>query len=256
MAKLTELFKWEHPQYTTFDGFLAGVECEIEAVRGLRDEVEHFRVEHDGSLRNNGFEYISEPMTRDMLVPQFKRLHASIMYTDKSVAFSPRTSTHVHVNCRTLTTEQLKTLMLLYALFEEVFFAMVDPVRRNNIHCVPLTETYLPGRYRQEMRQIIKNWHKYTAFNLLPIMSQGTVEFRHLQGTDDAELLDEWLTCIQNLWELSQATEITRDNIVNPRAIDAWYHDIFSHSPRAMALEGSVPNMIKNSLIDVKFALL
>lgn len=255
-TKLSELFKWDNPEYTKFDNFLAGVECEIESVSGLRSEVEHFRAEADGSLRNHGVEYISAPMTRDLLIPQFKKLHANLVYNNRKDAFSPRTSTHIHINCRTLDVDQLRTLLLMYALYEEVFFSLVNPDRRTNIHCVPLTETYLPSRYRQDMRNIIKSWHKYTAFNLLPIISQGTVEFRHLQGTDNAELLDEWLTCIQNLWELSQTNTITRDNIVSPRQIETWFNDIFSHSPRAMAIQPALHNMIQNSLIDVKFALL
>ena len=254
--KLSDLFKWDHPEYTTFENFLAGIECEIEAVRGLSNEVEYFKAENDGSLRNHGIEYISLPMTRDILVPQFKKLHANLLYFDRTQAFSPRTSTHVHINCRTLDTDQLKTLLLLYALYEEVFFGMVSADRRTNIHCVPLTETYLPSRYRQDVKALLKGWHKYTAFNLLPLVSQGTVEFRHLQGTDDAALLDEWLTCIQNLWEMSQTTVITRENIVSPRQLNTWFRDIFSHSPRAMAFEPALPNMIQNSLIDVKFALL
>lgn len=255
-TKLSEMFKWDRPEYSEFNNFLAGIECEIESVRGLRGEVEFFQATNDGSLRNHGIEYISSPMTRDLLVPQFKKLHANIVYHNRDDAFSPRTSTHVHINCRTLDVDQLKTLLLMYALFEEVFFSMVNPDRRDNIHCVPLTETHLPTRYRSPMANILKAWHKYTAFNLLPIASQGTVEFRHLQGTDDAVLLDEWLTCIQNLWEIAQTNQITRENIVSPRQINTWFHDIFSHSPRAMALEPALPNMIQNSLIDVKFALL
>lgn len=256
MSKLKAYYDWKNPEFTDFNGFLAGIECEIESVIGLREDVEGFAAEADGSLRNNGVEYISLPMTRDHLIPQFKKLHANIRYRDKKEAFTPRTSTHVHVNCRTLDLDQLKQLMLFYALFEEVFFAMVDPIRRNNIHCVPLTETYLPNKYRADMRNVIKGWHKYTAFNLLPIITQGTVEFRHLQGTDDPVLLDEWLTSIQNLWELCQASAITKDNIVSPRQISSWFNDIFSHSQRALALEPALPNMIQNSLIDVKFALL
>lgn len=256
MPKLTDKFNWEHGEYSTFNAFLAGIECEVESVRGLEGNVDSFIATNDGSLRNHGIEYISLPMTRDNLIPEFKKLHASMQHYNRDEAFSPRTSTHVHINCRTLTTEQLKNLMLFYALFEEVFFSMVDADRRHNIHCVPLTETYLPINYRKDIIAVVKNWHKYTAFNMLPIIKQGTVEFRHLQGTRDAGLLDEWLTCLQNLWEICQAETITAQNIVDERQIRQWFRDIFAHSPRVMALEPAVPHMIRNSLLDVKFALI
>jgi hypothetical protein len=49
-------------------------------------------------------------------------------------------------------------------------------------------------------------WHKYTAFNIVPMGPSpdnhgfGTVEFRHLYGTDNIEVFQTWLSAIKELY--------------------------------------------------------
>lgn len=234
-------------------GFIAGMECEIESVIPGQDFAEFARTE-DGSLRNNGLEYISKPMTREFLLSSFKNLHAKIKFHNKEVAFSSRTSTHVHVNCRHLEKDQVKNIILLYALFEECFFNMVNPDRRNNIHCVPLTETIIPTLYREELVFMYKRWHKYTALNVLPLGKIGTLEFRHMQGTGDATLINEWLTTLENLWNLGKVISLSPDTVSRQDVRMLWYDTLFGHSHRMIALRPAVPMLIKNSVIDVKRA--
>lgn len=256
MTYLKNLYSWKHPHLTESPVFLAGMECEIESLASQTIDTTQWGLTEDGSLRNHGLEFVSVPLERETLVKAFKNLHANLMFLDKTQAFSPRTSTHVHVNCRSFTTTQLKTMLLLYALFEDFFFSMVKPERRNNIHCVPLTETYLQSQYNKDITHLVSGWHKYTAFNLCPIGSQGTVEFRHMHGTDDAVLMAQWLETIENLWKLSQQMTITVENITNNRYHEEWFHSIFANAPQVLALKPSLHNVIENSLLDVKFALI
>lgn len=232
-----------------------GLECEVESVSS-RKSIGVFQATEDGSLRNSGIEFISKPMPVTEAISQFKNLHATIQYHDKRNAFTPRTSTHVHINCRALSAEHTKNIALLYALYEECFFSMVNQDRRNNIHCVPLSETFLPMLYRKPLDALVARWHKYTALNLLPLAKYGTIEFRHLQGTDDAELLNEWLTALQNLWLLSQKIDINQDSLVNKRTLDIWFESIFGHSSRVLALRPALPELMSNSLLDVKLSVL
>lgn len=233
--------------------FFAGIECEIESVKPDQS-FPNFTATHDGSLRNDGIEFISNPLPRETLLAAFRNLHTTIEYYESEDAFSPRTSTHVHINCRSLSETQARDLILFYALFEEFFFTLVDKDRRANIHCVPLTETFLPQIYKYDLRKYINNWHKYTALNILPLTKFGTIEFRHLQGTSDSVLLDEWVTTLENLWKLCQRDTITADSLANPDQVKSWWREVFGHVPRIMALEPALPNMIQNSLLDVKFA--
>lgn len=255
MATIADLWlRSDHP-LNKQNIFIAGIECEIECI-GSKKNTGIFRATEDGSLRNDGVEYISEPTTRPNLVHEFRNLHATIDNYDRSKCFSPRTSTHVHVNCRPFTMEQVKNLVLLYALFEEFFFTMVSKDRRHNIHCVPLTETFLPNLYRRDLGSMVEGWHKYTAFNLLPLVKQGSVEFRHLQGTDDPVLLDQWLTCLEQLWLLARDTTVTAEALTDTSLLQRWWQSIFDHCPQIMALNPAFPTMIANPLMDVKFAFL
>lgn len=253
--KVAELFghRLDHP-LTQASDFIAGLECEIESVHKAKG-IGQFQCTEDGSLRNHGVEFISAPLPKNVLIDEFKNLHAVITYYSKEEAFSPRTSTHVHVNCRPLDEKQVKNVVLLYALFEEFFFSMVDSSRRGNIHCVPLTETFLCNYYGYNLNNMIQRWHKYTALNLIPLTKFGTIEFRHLQGTDDVNLMEEWLTTLENLWSLGQQIEINASTLSDKDTLRRWFGHIFGHSNKIMALEPCLFDMIRNSLIDVKLSL-
>lgn len=244
-----------HDSLDKINFFVAGIECEIESVEPDQS-FENFMSTHDGSLRNDGMEFISKPLDRGTLLHSFRNLHAEIQLYEPEQAFSPRTSTHVHINCRTLTEEQTRQLILFYALFEDFFFAMVNKDRRSNIHCVPLTETFLPQLYRYELLRYIKSWHKYTALNVLPLTKQGSIEFRHLQGTRDDQLLSDWLLTLDNLWHICQREALSTETLADKTKLKFYWKTLFAHSPHIMALEPAFDNVIQNSLLDVKFAFI
>ena len=250
---IAESFELNASVLNAAQSFIAGVECEIESVRSQHD-FPNFHATQDGSLRNNGIEFISVPLTKMDLLTSFNNLHASIEFYDREVAFSPRTSTHVHINCRALSTEQVRTLILLYALFEESFFAMTAPDRRTNIHCVPLTETYLPVHYHRSINHLVNRWHKYTALNIVPLAKLGTVEFRHLQGTGDPQLFGEWVNTLETLWKMCQRYVITDDFLLDAKRLKDVWQELFQHSPRVLSLAPAFEQLISNSLIDVKLA--
>jgi hypothetical protein len=254
MSKIYEIYG-SGGEYAHAQSFIAGLECEIESIRHYPEKLSPFTVTNDGSLRNNGYEFISMPLDEASLITAFKNLHAKLEFRNKDDAFSSRTSTHVHINCSNLETSQVKTITLLYALYEEFFFAMVDPIRRGNIHCVPLTETFLPTYYKYELNHMVQRWHKYTALNLLPLGKLGTIEFRHLQGTDDDVLMGEWIRVLSNLWNLGQRVQLTPETLSDSGVLKLWFRALFDHVPRIMALEPCLDEMTKNSLLDVKLSL-
>ena len=253
--KLFETLKLDKNELDQASRFVAGIECEIESVIS-KQNFPFFVCTNDGSLRNDGVEFISSPLDKGTLLGAFRNLHAEIELNNADDAFSNRTSTHVHINCRNITAEHARQLVLFYALFEEYFFAMVDKERRHNIHCVPLTETFLPSLYKHSLTKNLTHWHKYTALNILPLAKQGSIEFRHLQGTNNPELLDEWLTTLDNLWRMCQREEMNAISLNNPIIIKQWWYTLFGHSKRIMALEPTITSMTRNSLLDVKFAFI
>jgi hypothetical protein len=241
--------------YATQRTFLASLECELEGLRTHPSMVGNFAGKKDGSLRNCGYEYVTvEARSRQVLMEDFTNLHKNLAFIEKEDPFSHRTSTHVHVNVSPLSVDHVKNMLLLYALFEEFFFSMVKPFRRDNIHCVPLTDTYLPKDYGKPLDSLVGKWSKYTAFNIKPIQQFGSIEFRHLHGTGDAEEVNTWLHVLENLWKLCQKVEINQTTIADAAVRAEWFDLLFFPSPSVMSLRGSMANIIRNSLIDVKFS--
>lgn len=242
--------------YSKASSFLASLECELESLRAAPGCVGNFAGKKDGSLRNHGFEYVTQTARgREELVRDFKFLHQNLTFYEKHDPFSHRTSTHVHVNVSSLKMDHVYNMLLLYHLFEEFFFCMVKPARRDNIHCVLLQDTYLPRDYNKGLDYLLSTWSKYTAFNLKPVTSFGSVEFRHMHGTGDAEEINTWLHVLENLWKLCQKVQVNPETIMSGAHRRDWFDLLFFPSAKVMALQSSMPNIIKNALIDVKFAM-
>ena len=122
--------------------FVAGAELEIERLLDIKMsllEKDNISVIQDGSLRANGREFLLPPLYKHKLVDAFNKVHAAItLSNDGEGPFSSRTSIHVHMNCLDWPLPRVKTLLLIYSIFEPLAFAYVGSARRNNIHCVPL----------------------------------------------------------------------------------------------------------------------
>jgi hypothetical protein len=234
------------------NSFFAGMECEIESVKDSGDAGEEWAVKQDNSLRNNGLEYVSPPLPRQELMGRFSKLHKVIKLGTEP--FSVRTSTHVHVNVASMEIKDARTMVLLYALFEECFFMMTKPERRDNIHCVPLTETHLPSIYKHDLVAFEAKWSKYTALNIKRLKDLGTVEFRHLHGTDNETEVAKWLEVLENLWKLAQEVNISAATLTSENIL-MWFETIFKNVPEVLQLRPTLFHVIRNNLIDVKFSV-
>lgn len=240
---------------------IAGVELEIEDVAGVHGGLPHgWKAEEDGSLRNHGTEYISPPLEASVIPIHFNHIHEGLVSASgKANHFSDRTSIHVHVNCLDQTQDEVKSIVLWYALFEPLFFAMVDPSRSNNIHCVGLDQTSLSATYSRTLPIFVQKWSKYTALNLLPLSTQGTIEFRHMEGHNNIPRFTAWIKTLENLWTYGQANQLDKASIQSPSRILMAFDEIFKDSliggAPASALRHSVLNMVEDNVIDIKLAL-
>jgi hypothetical protein len=197
---------------TNKPGFLCGCEFEIEAIKGHPKPHPEIQVDIDHSLRNNGYEYKTAPNNFVKTLELFDYLHKGISLGQDP--FSHRTSTHVHVNVSTLPVATVRQMVLTYALLEPLFFSFVGKEREHNIFCVPLYFTTMPELYKQDITKMHASWHKYTAFNILPLGTQkdgthgiGTLEFRHLYGTNSKEIFTKWLTILKEFYEFFEEHE-------------------------------------------------
>ena len=242
--------------------FYCGCEFEIESIKKIPDILKkHFIVDVDHSLRNNGHEFKTFPVTYDKALELFKMLHQHLVLSDAYDPFSERTSIHVHVNVAHFETEQLRQMVLAYALLEPLFFHYVGDVRKGSIFCVPLNYTYMPSVYKQPLDKMVEKWHKYTAFNLMPIKPQpdapglGTVEFRHLYGTSDPAVFTTWLTAIKQLytWFVVNPTY----NVIDAISSGETPYSLATKMIPMLAVLGptATNEMCKDTMLDVKLSV-
>lgn len=199
--------------FNCVDPFRAlGLELEIEHVKNpIRNTQTGFVVTNDGSLRNDGKEFVSVPSTFGALITSTKALMELFKFSEAN--YSERCSVHVHVNCQDLTPDTLAGVCLLYQVFEYVLFHYAGGDRKSNIFCVPWAETNITyntiARYFEEKNPtLLRQWQKYTALNLLPLSTQGTVEFRHLPGTCDVNTIANWINLILSLFVYAGKTSL------------------------------------------------
>lgn len=182
---------------------IMGIEIEVENVKRIDPNLSlgFWKIDEDGSLRNNGREFISHPLKSMYIEPALTHVFSCI---NDDIDFSPRTSIHVHLNARTFTPENLCSFVMTYLVVENLLFKYAGNNRRSNIYCVPIQDTSifdkLPKEWGVATVDIIRrHWSKYTALNLLPLADKGTVEFRHLPGTNDVKRIMVWIAMIQRL---------------------------------------------------------
>ena len=182
------------------DHTLVGIEIEVENLLGFNYPVEYYwNIKEDHSLRNNGREFVSIPLRTN-------QVEFAIDYLNQHLAnyqpdFSNRTSVHVHLNVRDMTKSQLLSLVVYYCLFEKHFFNFAGSKREESIFCVPLYKT-IQDYTISSLFGVITQWHKYNALNLGTVIGAyglpcyGTVEFRHLYGTNNKEIIINWINQI------------------------------------------------------------
>lgn len=192
-----------------------GVEIEIENCNGVG--CRGWRTEADGSLRNNGVEYKTPYGTRVLgaytALTQIQAMFAGERFENPgSNVFTERCSVHVHIDVRNLSLEQLNSVLLLYILVENAFFSYAGNERKHNIFCVPLTQSIV-GFQELSFQQVIqRDAEKYAACNLKALKLFGTIEFRHMEGNDDADRIFTWIILISCL--LYYAETVSNDEIM------------------------------------------
>lgn len=186
---------------TLYPSALVGIEIEVENIDSIVNTDYYWQGKEDGSLRNHGAEFASIPL-------RVKQAEFALDFLNKSLTefnkpeFSNRTSVHIHLNVRDMTWEQIKILVIIYAMYERHFFHQVGTRRESSIFCVPLYKTHQLKHFMQNEVGSVKAWHKYNAINLGTILGSdscqkfGTIEFRHLFGTMDTKFIVNWINQI------------------------------------------------------------
>lgn len=245
---------------------LCGIELEIEGWQWDRDHP-GFRFTEDGSLRpdergNPGIEAVTEPV-RLMHAPGLLR---SFFHRFPVVErnYSERCSIHVHLNVNDMTYEQVGAFSLVYQTLERLLFGFVGHDRDKNIFCVPWSQSGINYKLVSEMAYdphgLARRWQKYTALNLQPITTQGTIEFRHLHGTNDVELITNWLRLLGRMREytlrksMAELTNVFMEmNTVSNYG--AWLDDVFQQDAVLLRRQPDFEKKLAAGVVDTKYML-
>lgn len=168
----------------------------------------------DGSLRNSGREFVSTPLRGEDIEFALTSLFTNLVKNPrtKGYEFTDRTSVHVHVNVREMSLKEIQNFILLYIIVEPVLYNFCGGKRHKNVFCVPLNQTNLNAELYQFFTKrnipnfsgLVGAWKKYVGFNISPIANYGTVEFRHMVGTDDIKKLLTWVNLLLKLHKYAQ----------------------------------------------------
>lgn len=207
---------------------LIGIELEYEGVTdgGLAGAPTLWSAVMDGSLRNNGIEYVlTEPLYGTGITDALSSMAEHVGSIRPDV--SNRCSVHVHVNVSDMDIDQLLTMVLLYLVFERTIIKYHGTVREDNIFCVPYYRapealnklitlfSGLDAINASSVGQLLSSFNKYHGLNIGAIATHGSLEFRHMSGTTDMAKVDDWICIIQHLKRAALEMQVDYMQIIN-----------------------------------------
>lgn len=207
---------------TIVDDNLVGLELEVEnytndgAFRGMN----YWNVETDGSLRNNGREFVLRgAMGGDSLNKALNELWGRIHEHGGSFHINGRTSLHVHLDLRSFTYEQIKMFFALYIIAERSLFRLAGSGRDKNIYCPATYEAYDPNvgqllraSNMSHIDSVSQRWEKYTGINMTRCRDLNTVEIRIHNGTLNGTVARRWVNSLLTLAKQAKNPTITLES--------------------------------------------
>jgi len=197
-----------------------GVELELEGLspfsfRNISDFDRFFwHVDTDGSLRNGTELKFNRPLKGgniDVAIKMFEEAVISLKNKGVVPKTNERTSMHVHVDVRDLSTDELQEMVMVYLLLESTLFNYVGYHRVKNNYCRPL----IGSDFTTIMNKLISDYSdsnnyvhfindvmdKYSALNVRAVAGFGSVEFRHHPGTYDSTKIISWIDIVISIKE-------------------------------------------------------
>jgi hypothetical protein len=224
-----------------------GIEIELEQLdnhTGILKEVsEYWTFVQDHSLRgDNSVEaHLKWPLFGQDLVKAINIFSNAIeKKTSKYPHMSERTSLHIHLDIRDLTTTELGNLISLCLITEPLLYNYVAEHRRNNHFCVPIRKKdglirelgalysdFLVGRKTTTRYNLNEDTVKYAGINFAAVFSYGSIEFRMHQGAWDSASILRWINIILCLKRYVLRTREFNIPDVNDSNIRAFLTDVF-----------------------------
>lgn len=208
-AKISDLRSYKK----IYDSDLLGVEVEVEAV-GLN--LDNFLVKNwiqvpDGSLRAppggvSGEFIFAKPLSPDVAYGAIDALCGYLNAPGVNLRWSNRTSVHVHMNVMDMTLKEFYTLVTLYIIFEHLLTEWAGGQERvGNLFCLTcidaeeIIDCLVNAVQKNDLSYFGDNNLHYSGMNLEAVYKKGSLEFRAMAGTSDAERIKLWSKTLLNL---------------------------------------------------------
>lgn len=206
-----------------------GIEIETEAPKAYDYPVlKYWRCERDGSLRNNGVEYVFRgAVDLQDAEPAFREFE-SCNKEFKFIKDALTTSVHVHVNMLNETFLTMANFLTTYAMIENILIRYSGPDRLSNLFCMPMQDAEGVVSHIVNMLQYINRGMfgkiamsadavKYGAVNCAPLSKWGTVELRSFRGETDTTKIKMWISLIEKVKNFSK-----REGLTPPLILDLY----------------------------------
>lgn len=205
-----------------------GIEIEAENIpytyEDMSKKLYYWDIVNDGSLRNFGAEFITVKLKGRDIILALEELNNFFITHKITPTYTDRTSVHIHVDARYLLFDQLKALILLYLVYEPLFFTKIGKNRDCSNYCIPFYKntngleklSYLFKASDNEealLNFVVANSVKYEAMNLKSLNEHGSIEFRHHYGSHDKAELIPWIQAL--LYMFQQAKMKSTHEIIN-----------------------------------------
>lgn len=202
---------------------------------------------HDGSLRGqDNAEYVLKKPIKFSEVPKaISDLWEMFDKYGTVLEESNRTSVHVHLNVQEFHLNRLCAFMALYFSVEEILTAWCGEHRIGNLFCLrakdaPAIVSSLKKFFQSDGQYEIRDGMHYAGLNAQALFKFGSVELRSLRGVSDPQIILDWVSVLQRIYEMSK-------EYPDPRAI----MDNFSGSGGLTYLEmvlGDKYGVIRNNI--------
>ena len=173
-----------------------GLEVEVENANLPLSNLRYWLTVRDGSLRNNGLEYIfKNPCKGDAIVNALKELCSHLGNTDAEV--TSRCGVHIHLDVTTCRITKLTRLIYLLTVLEPVLIDITGK-RWGNHYCRPsirlddvlntITNLILSPYATESLTQLTR-LSKHTAISYAALSRYGTIECRFFESSIDYDTL-------------------------------------------------------------------
>ena len=185
---------------------------------------------HDGSLGNEGREYVSPILHGDDGFEEIEKFTARLK--EWGYVLRRNCGLHVHIDGRDLGCEEIKLLLKIVRYFEPVIYAMLPNSRRDGTYSVPL-EKFPKSRFRISAKDedaLKRLWYgnkernvnlkskyhhsRYYGLNIHSWFFRRSLEFRYHSGTLNPLKITNFITICQSL--VDQAKAVSKFRMAAP----------------------------------------